>query len=68
MKSIPPGTCAAAVYYYNQGYTHHLLHTYAESGWIEFFHRGVFPRKGDHCEWTGALYTIQGQLKLPVHA
>ena len=41
---------------------------YKKSGWLEPFGRGAYIRSGDKVDWPGALYTLQTQLGLPVHA
>ena len=41
---------------------------YKNSGWLEPFGRGAYIRAGDKVDWPGALYTLQKQLRLPVHA
>lgn len=30
--------------------------------------RGAYAKAGDKIEWTGGLYAIQEQMKLPIHA
>ena len=45
-----------------------LLVRYKNSGWLEPFGRGAYIRSGDKINWLGALYTLQTQLRLPVHA
>jgi hypothetical protein len=52
----------------NSGFSRDLLVKYKNSGWLESFGRGTYIRSGDTVDWPGALYTLQAQLRLPVHA
>jgi hypothetical protein len=50
------------------GFSRDLLVKYKNSGWLEPFGRGAYIRSGDKVDWPGALFTLQTQLGLPVHA
>jgi hypothetical protein len=63
-----PGTPGAASYLKGSGFSRDLLVKYKKSGWLESFGRGAYIRSGDTVDWPGALYTLQHQLDLPVHA
>jgi hypothetical protein len=63
-----PGTPGATSDLHISGFGRDLLVRYKRSGWLEPFGRGAYVRFGDKVEWPGALYTLQEQLKLPVHA
>jgi Transcriptional regulator, AbiEi antitoxin, Type IV TA system/Transcriptional regulator, AbiEi antitoxin N-terminal domain len=52
----------------SSGFSRDLLVKYKNSGWLEPFGRGAYIRSGDKVVWPGALYTLQTQLGLPVHA
>jgi hypothetical protein len=60
-----PGTTSSLAY---SGFSRDLLTKYKNSGWLEPFGRGAYIRSGDKVDWPGALYTLQTQLCLPVHA
>ena len=62
------GAPGAASYLNASGFSRDLLVKYKNSGWLEPFGRGAYVRSGDKVEWPGALYTLQTQLGLPVHA
>jgi hypothetical protein len=62
------GTPAATSYMDASGFSSSLLVRYKNSGWLEPFGRGAYIRSGDKIDWMGALYTLQAQLKLPIHA
>ncbi len=62
------GTSGATSYLVDSGFSRDLLIKYKNSGWLESFGRGAYIRAGDKVEWPGALYTLQNQLSLPVHA
>lgn len=61
-------TLATSGWLGTQGVYRQLANTYAKSGWIERVGRGAFKRAGDEADWTGALYALQTQLHLSVHA
>lgn len=50
------------------GYSSDLLVKYKNSGWLEPLGRGAYIRSGDKVDWLGALYALQTQLGLSVHA
>lgn len=62
------GTPGATSYLAASGFGRDLLVKYKNSGWLESFGRGAYIRSGDKVDWPGALYTLQNQLSLPVHA
>ncbi len=64
----PKGTVGAASYLNASGFSHDLLTRYKKSGWIQSYGRGAYILFGDNVEWTGALYVLQAQLGLNIHA
>lgn len=62
------GAPSTTSYLANSGFSRDLLTKYKNSGWLEPFGRGAYIRSGDKVDWPGALYTLQTQLGLPVHA
>jgi hypothetical protein len=62
------GAPGATSYLNTLGFGRDLLVKYKNSGWLEPFGRGAYIRSGDKVDWLGALYTLQTQLKLSVHA
>jgi len=62
------GTPSTTSYLVSSGFSRDLLVKYKNSGWLESFGRGAYIRSGDKVDWPGALYTLQNQLSLPVHA
>ncbi|PIP36127.1 MAG: hypothetical protein COS92_03820 [Desulfobacterales bacterium CG07_land_8_20_14_0_80_52_14] len=64
----PRGTVGVASYLNTLGFGHDLLAKYRKSGWIDSFGRGAYTLNEDKVEWAGALYALQAQLKLNVHA
>jgi hypothetical protein len=62
------GTVATASYLKRQGFTYDLLTKYRRSGWITSFGQGAYVLPEDRVEWFGALYAVQSQLELEVHA
>ncbi len=64
----PRGTVGAASYLNASGFSHSLLTRYKKGGWLQSFGRGAYTLFGDKVQWSGALYTLQTQLGLNVHA
>jgi len=64
----PRGTVATASYLKWQGFTYDLLTKYRRSGWIKSLGQGAYFLPEDRVEWPGALYAVQSQLELEVHA
>jgi hypothetical protein len=62
------GAPSATSYLCASGFGRDLLVKYKKSGWLEPFGRGAYIRSGDKVDWLGALYTLQTQLRLSVHA
>lgn len=62
------GTVAVSRWLEAQGAYQQLVHEYEKSGWVQRIGQGAYVRVGDTVEWTGGLYAIQEQTKLPVHA
>ncbi len=49
------------------GLTAQDLQNYRSSQWLVSLGRGAFKRPMETVTWQGALYSVQSQLKLPVH-
>src|SRR4030065_522401 len=62
------GTVATASYLKRQGFTYDLLTKYRRSSWIKSVGRGRYILPEERVEWPGALYAVQSQLELEVHA
>lgn len=63
----PKGTVAVQAWLRGQGVSRQLADAYRRSNWVRRIGGGAYVRAGDHVDWTGALYAVQGQLGLPVH-
>ena len=50
------------------GISHDLQKYYRKSGWMESIGTGAMKRPGEEVTWQGALYTLQTQAKLTLHA
>jgi hypothetical protein len=68
IRQWPRGTVGTASYLNAAGFSHDLLTRYKKSGWLQSFGRGAYILSGDKVRWTGALYALQSQLGLNVHA
>jgi len=68
LRVWPQGTVAVSRWLEQQGAYQQLRQTYEKGGWIERIGQGAYIRGGDAVEWTGGLYALQQQLRLPVHA
>lgn len=49
-------------HYYKQ-----LIKKYCDSGWLRKVGHGAFAKLGDDIRWPGAIYTLQKELRLPIH-
>ena len=67
LRNWPRDTVAVSPWLEEQGVYRQLLEAYQKSEWVERIGHGAFIRVGDKVDWTGALYAIQEQLKLPIH-
>lgn len=64
----PKGTIATYGWLEGQGVYRQLASSYIKGSWLARIGRGAFNRAGEEVDWTGALYAMQTQLKLSVHA
>jgi len=64
----PRGTVAVSSYLKKHGFSHELIRAYRNSNWIKPVGRGAFILREDKVDWSGALYALQTQLNLNVHA
>jgi len=68
IRQWPKGTVSAVSYLKRHGFSHDLLTKYRRSGWLKSFGRGAYILIEDQVDWPGALYALQSQLGLEVHA
>lgn len=62
-----PHSVATTVHLQSLGITPQDLQNYTSSRWLLSLGRGAFKRPKETVTWQGALYSIQAQLRLPVH-
>lgn len=62
-----PHSVATTVHLKSLGITPQDLQNYTSSRWLLSLGRGAFKRPMETVNWQGALYSIQAQLRLPVH-
>ena len=67
LKRWPNGTVAVSSWLEKHGVYQQLIHKYETTAWVHRMGQGAFAKAGDKIEWTGGLYALQEQLKLPVH-
>lgn len=67
LQSSVSGTVCLASWLEEIGISRDLQKRYKKSGWLESIGTGAFIRSGDKVEWSGAIYSIQDQLKLSIH-
>ena len=60
-------TISACSWLHKKGVGYDLLNKYRKRGWLKAIGNGAVARAGDKIDWSGGLYTIQEQLKLPIH-
>lgn len=63
-----PGTIELASWLEGLGISHDLQQYYRSSGWLEPVGVGASKRPGEIISWEGALYTLQVQGQMPIHA
>jgi len=68
LKKWPSGVVAVLPWLETQGAYQQLMYEYEKTAWVRRIGRGAYAKEGDKVEWTGGLYTLQEQLRLPVHA
>ena len=68
LQSWPSGTVGLTVWLEEAGISRQLQQRYLKTGWLESISRGAFKRTGDTVDWMGALYAIQRQGGLDIHA
>src|SRR5579863_1280398 len=67
LENWPGGTVYAAAWLAKHGIGDDLLAQYRKSGWVKAVGNGAVARAGDRIEWTGGVYALQEQLRLPIH-
>jgi len=68
LKAWPSGTVAVLPWLEKRGVYQQLVHEYEKTSWVRRVGRGAYVKEGDKVEWTGGLYAIQEQMRLPIHA
>ena len=64
----PKGTVFTASYLRKEGFTSDLVSRYKSNGWLEPVGHGAYKLHSDKVDWFGALYALQSQLNLSIHA
>ena len=68
IREWPKGTVSTVSYLQAHGFSRKLLNKYKNSGWLSSLSHGAYALFNDKVEWSGALYSLQAQLDLNVHA
>jgi hypothetical protein len=68
LQRWPNGTVAVSPWLEKQGAYQQLVQKYEATAWVRRLGQGAYAKVGDKVEWTGGLYALQEQLKLPIHA
>lgn len=63
----PDGTVVTSSWLNKLGISDSLIHQYKKTGWVQQFGQAAFVRPNKIIEWSGALYSIQSQLELPLY-
>lgn len=61
------GTVVLSSWLKKQGYSTSLLAQYRKNSWLASIGYGANVRPKDRVDWTGGLFALQTQAKLPVH-
>jgi hypothetical protein len=64
----PKGAIGTSSWMEASGIGPDLRKAYKESGWIKAIASGAYTRFDDTADWQGALFAMQTQLQLPIHA
>ena len=64
----PANTVAVYPWLQKQAISRQLVNAYKRGGWLKSVGRGAFVRLNEDVGWTSALYALQEQLHLPIHA
>lgn len=67
LSKWPKGVVATLPWLELSGVSRDLVKKYQRSGWVRRIEHGAYSRLGDAVGWSGALHSVQYQLKLPVH-
>lgn len=68
LTAWPNGSVAVQSWLEGHGISRQLANSYCRSHWLRRIGRGAYARLNETAAWTGALYAIQQQLTLPIHA
>jgi hypothetical protein len=63
-----PGTVILASWLDENGFSHDLQQRYRRSGWLESVGVGAFKRPNENLSWQGAIFSLQKQGRLSLHA
>jgi Transcriptional regulator, AbiEi antitoxin, Type IV TA system/Transcriptional regulator, AbiEi antitoxin N-terminal domain len=64
----PSGAVVTQKWLTSKGVSRFLARSYVKGGWIKSMGAGAFFKADGKPLWSGGLYTIQQELKLPIHA
>ena len=68
LKIWPVHTIAVHSWLGTQEVYRQLVSTYRKGAWLKRIGQGAFVRFDENVDWTGALFALQEQMNLPVHA
>ena len=68
LTTTPHGVVLLSSWLANKGYSLDLLKRYKKSQWLESIGSGAMIRCGDSVDYNGAVYALQTQISLSIHA
>ena len=68
LQNHPMGSVVTSRFLADNHISNDLARIYVASNWLTRIGRGAYIRTGDTVEWQGAVYSMQSQLSLSVHA
>ena len=68
LTSQPPGIVLQSFWLKQLGYSQELQKRYRNSNWLESIGSGAMKRASDQVTYEGALYALQRQSNMTVHA
>jgi hypothetical protein len=64
----PDGAVYTSTWLGSQGFSPSLIRGYRQHNWLQSIGRGAFVKVGDRLDWVGAVWALQHQLGLSIHA
>jgi hypothetical protein len=67
LQEWPYKTVCLSSWFEKKGAYRQLLSEYERNNWVKRIGTGAYIKPGENVDWTGALYALQFQKKVPIH-